>query len=271
MQPRLLYSIVIGSLFLSILSGCGRSAPTPVVNPPAVETSLASTARAFAKQTELANPYTATPTPTATETPTPTPRISVNGTMLVMDEDGSALFTDYTAGIQMVIPAGWLPLRVNEQEYYQAFTSEIAASNPAIGQRLTQIQDADLNNFRLDAIDVREGHTINGILSDIYINFYSGDARSLEQVAQAEGKKKSAFKNYLFLNRGYPKTSDGTRTLVIDRTWTQDQTRKIFQRSVFFSLPTGVLVLNLYSHKDIKDTVLPDFDQVVNSVTALNP
>jgi hypothetical protein len=270
MKPSLLHSIVFVSLLLSIMSGCGRSVPPPIVNPPAVETSLASTARALAKQTEAANPVTATPSPTATETLTPTPRISVNGTTLSMNEDGSALFTDYKAGIQLIIPMGWLPLRVNEEEYYQAFTSEIASSNPAINKRLTEIQDADLNTFRLDAIDVREGHTVNGVLSDMYVIFYPGDARSLEQVAEAEGKKKSAFKNHLFLNRGYPKTADGTRTLVTDRTWTQNQTQKIFQRSVFFSLPAGVLVLNLYSNNDFKDTVLPDFEQVVNSVTPLD-
>jgi hypothetical protein len=271
MKTSFLYSIVIGFFSLSIMSSCGRSASTPIVNPPGVETSLASTALALAKQTEAANPITATPSPTATQTPTPTPKLSVNGTILVMNEDGSALFTDYKAGIQLVIPAGWLPLRVNEEEYYQAFTSDIATSNPAVNQRLTQIQDADLDNFRLDAIDIRDEHTVSGILTDINVNFYPGDARSLEQLAQAEGKKKSAFKNYLFLNRGYPKTADGTRTLVIDRTWSQDQTKKIFQRSVFFSRPTGVLVLNLYSNKDFKDTVLPDFEQVINSVAPISP
>jgi hypothetical protein len=271
MKPGLLYSTVIVSLFLSIVSGCGRSAPPPIVNPPAVGTSLASTARALAKQTEAANPFTATPSPTTTETPTPTPNVSVNGTMLTMNKDGSAIFTDYKAGIQLAIPAGWLPLRVNEEEYYQAFTSDITSSNPAINDRLTQIQDADLTTFRLDAIDVRDGHTVNGVLSDMYVIFYPGDARSLEQIATAEGKKKSAFKNYLFLNRGYPKLANGTRTLVIDRTWSQDQTKKIFQRSVFFSLPSGVLALNLYSNKDFKDTILPDFEQLVNSMTPLNP
>jgi hypothetical protein len=269
MKPKLLYSILMASILLSTMNGCRRT-PPPVVNPPGVETSLASTARALAKQTEAANPFTATPSPTATQTPTPTQKVSVNGTTLLMNEDGSALFKDQKAGIQLVIPAGWLPLRVNEEEYYQAFTSEVASSNPSIGERLTQIQDADLNNFRLDAIDIREGHTVNGVLSDMYVNFYPGDARSLEQVAEAEGKKKSAFKNYLFLNRGYPKLADGTRVLIIDRTWTQDQTKKVFQRSVYFSLPTGVLVLNLYSNKDFKDTVLPDFEQVVNSVTLLS-
>jgi hypothetical protein len=269
-KPKLLYSILVGSIFLLTITGCRRT-PAPIVNPPAVETSLAGTARALAKQTEAANPFTATPSPTATGTPTPAIKVSVNGTTLVMKEDGSALFSDYKAGIQLVIPPGWLPLRVNEEEYYQAFTSNIVSSNPSIGARLTQIQDVNLDNFRLDAIDTREGHTVNGVLSDMYVNFYPGDGRSLEQVAEAEGKKKSAFKNYLFLNRGYPKLENGTRTLVIDRTWTQDQTKKIFQRSVFFSLPSGVLSLNLYSHKDFKDTVLPDFEQVVNSVAPLNP
>jgi hypothetical protein len=270
MKPKFLYCILIGSILLLAIGGCKR-APTPVVNPPAVETSLASTARALAKQTEAANPFTATPSPTTTETPTPTPNVSVNGTMLTTNKDGSALFTDYKAGIQLVIPAGWLPLRVNEEEYYQAFTSDITSSNPAINERLTQIQDADLTTFRLDAIDVRDGHTVNGVLSDMYVLFYPGDVRSLEQIATAEGKKKSAFKNYLFLSRGYPKLPNGTRTLVIDRTWSQDQTKKIFQRSVFFSLPSGVLALNFYSNKDFKDTVLPDFEQLVNSVTPLNP
>lgn len=271
MKTSILNSIVAVSFLLSIVSGCGRSAPAPVVNPPGVETSLASTALALAKQTEAANPFTATPSPTATETPTPTPKISVNGTILEKNEDGSALFTDYKAGIQLIIPAGWLPMRVNEAEYYQAFTSDAALSNPAINERLTQIQDANLNNFRLDAIDIRDEHTFNGVLSDIDVYFYPGDMRNLEQLAEAEGKKKSAFKNYLFLNRGYPKLADGTRVLIIDRTWTQDQTKKLFQRSVFFTLPSGALVLNLYSHKDFKDTVLPDFEQVVNSVTPLNP
>ena len=253
-----------------IVNACSRT-PAPVVNPPAVETSLASTARALAKETEAANPFTATPSPTATVTPTPTPRVSVNGTILEIQEDQSALFIDQKAGFQMVIPPGWLALRVNEDEYYQAFTSDIASANPAVSEHLTQIQDANLDNYRLDAIDVRQDHTVNGILTDIYVLFYPGDTRSLEQWAQAEGKKKSAFKNYLFLNRGYPRTADGTRIMIIDRTWTQDQTKNVFQRSVFFTLPTGTLVLNFYSSKDFKDTVLPEFEQVVNSVSSLNP
>ena len=271
MKPNLLYSIVPGFVLLLTVSACGRATSTPVVNPPGVETSLASTALALAKQTEAANPFTRTPSPTPTEKLTPTPNLSVSGTSLVFREDQSALFTDHKAGIQLVIPPGWMPFRVNEQEYYDAFTSDVVMANPPLNDRLIQVQDANLENFRLDAMDIRAGHIPAGIISDISVTFYPDDTRSLDQWAEAEGKKKSPFKNYLFLNRGYPKTAGGTRILVIDRTWTQDQSKKMFHRSVFYPLPTGMLVLDFHSNKDFKDTLLPEFEQVVNSVALLAP
>lgn len=271
MKPNLLISLWIALVLLFLLPACGQNIRTPITNPPGVETSLASTALALAKQTEAANPYTATPSPTSTDIPTPTPRISQYGTLLITGEDQSTLFTDQKAGIQLVIPAGWMPFRVNEQEYYDAFTSEVVMANPALNDRLIQVQDADLESFRLDAVDIREGHISNGIISDMSVTFHAGDTRNLEQWAEAEGKKKSPFRNYLFLNRGYPKLADGTRVLVIDRTWIHDQSNKKFHRSVFFVLSSGTLVLDLYANNNIKDSVIPDFDEVVNSVTLLNP
>lgn len=270
MRPNLFFSILIGSALLLTVTGCKR-APGPVVNPPAVETSLAGTARAFAKQTEAANPVNKTPSPTSTETPTSTPSRSLYGTSLEIGEDQSALFTDHKAGIQLQIPAGWMVFRVGEPEYNKAFTSEVVLANPPISDRLIQVQDANLDNFRLDAIDIREGHITNGVITDMSVSFYPGDARGLDQWAQAEGKKKSAYKNYMFFNRGYPKIENGTRVLWIERTWSKDQATKIFNRSIYYPLPTGMLVLDFTSSKDFKDTVLPEFEQVVNSVTPISP
>src|SRR5215216_357997 len=125
-------------LFTVMGFGCGKS-PAPITNPPAVETSLAGTARALAKQTETANGFTLTPSITPSLTLTPTPKISLNGTSLVFNEDGGALFVDNKAGIQLTIPAGWMAFRVNEQEYYDAFTSEVVLANPALSERLTQV------------------------------------------------------------------------------------------------------------------------------------
>ena len=269
MNQKHLSQTLIGFIFLLTLIGCGKS-QAPISNPPAVETSLAGTARALAKQTETANGYTATPSISPSITPSPTPKISLNGTSLIFQQDQTALFIDHKAGIQVLIPAGWMPYRVNEQEYYDAFTAEVVLKNPALNERLTQVQDVNLDNFRLDAIDIREGHIPNGVISDINVVFQPGDTRTLEQWAKAEGNRKVLYKNYKLISLGYPKTTDGTRVLVIDQTWAKDQSNTIFHRAVFFSLPTGTVVLDFYTNNAFKETILPDFESLVNSLTPIN-
>ena len=271
MKPNLLTFPWNTFVLLFLLTACGQNTPTPITNPPGVETSLASTALAFAKQTEQANPFTATPSPTLTQTLTPTPQTSLHGTSLTMRQDGSALFVDHKAGVQMVIPRGWMPMRVNEDEYYKAFTSDVVLANPVLSERLTIIQDSDLTYFRLEAFDIREGHIVNDIISDINVIFEPGDTRSLDKWAQAEGNNRKPFKNFKLTSMGYRNTTDGTRVLVIEQTWSKDQSNKIFYRGVFYSLPTGTLVLDFYTNDSFKETVLPDFEQVVNSVVLLNP
>jgi len=258
-----------GFILLLTLVACGKT-PAPITNPPAVETSLASTARALAKLTETANPFTATPSITPSATLTPTPKISLNGTSLILQKDGSALFVDHKAGIQLVIPSGWMAVRVSEDEYYQAFTSKVVLANPALNDRLIQIQDLDVDNYRLDAFDIREGHVLNGIISDISVIFQPDDTRSLEDWWRVEASAKKPFKNFKFVSAGYPKTANGTRVLLVEQTWSKDQSNMIFYRRVVFSLPSGALALDFQINKDFKDTVLPDFEQVVNSVTLLN-
>jgi hypothetical protein len=263
----------IALVVVFVLAACARNSGTePIVtNPGSVETALASTARALAQQTETAQGYTPTPPITPTVTLTPTPKISLNGTSLVLNEDGSSLFIDHKAGIQLVIPAGWMAMRVNEDEYYKAFTSDVVLANPALSERLTTIQDADLNYFRLDAFDIREGHIPDGIISDINVIFEPGDTRPLEKWARAEASRKRPFKQFKLTSMGYPKTADGTRVLVVEQTWLFDESNMMFYRGVFFSLSTGTLVLDFYTNNAFKDTVLPEFEQLVNSVTLLNP
>src|SRR5215211_316731 len=96
MKPNHRRSLRIGFVILYLLTACvQKTQPTPITNPGSVETALASTARAFAQQTETANGFTATPAVTPTETPTPTPKISLYGTSLMTREDGSSVFVDH--------------------------------------------------------------------------------------------------------------------------------------------------------------------------------
>jgi hypothetical protein len=271
MHRSQLRQTLLGFVLLLVMVGCGTAQSTPVTNSPGVETSLASTAQVLAKQTETARGYTPTPTVLPTETLTPTPKVSLNGTSLIIQEDQSTLFIDHKAGIQLVIPAGWMAMRVNEAEYYDAFTSDVVLANPALNERLTQIQDLDLNIYRLDAFDIREGHIPNGVICDINVIFQAGDMRTLEQWAKVEGNRKSPFKGFKLTSMAYTKTANGTRILALEQTWTIDPSNTMFHRAVFFSLPTGTVVLDFYANKSFKDTVLPDFEQVVNSLTLLSP
>src|SRR5262245_66339864 len=106
-------------LFLSLLvalplAGCGRPVQAvPTVDSSARETALAGTA--------VAAFGTATFTPAPTETPVPTVSVSSYGTSVTRREDGSTVFIDERANIQMTFPANWLDMRVGDPEYYQAW------------------------------------------------------------------------------------------------------------------------------------------------------
>ena len=263
-------TFVSGLIILFLLTACGRTVqPAPITNPSSVETALAGTARALAQQTETAQGFTPTPPVTPSETPTPTPKASIYGTLLSVREDGSVLFVDKRANIQLVIPAGWLPLRVNEPEYYDAFNLDAVLNNQPIWDQIASIQDTEPDRFRLDAVDIRDGHVVNGVVTYINFIFEQGDMRSLEKWAQAEGNRKKLFSKFKLLSMGYPKTADGTRVLAIDQSWASGKSETVFYRGVFFSLPTGTLILDFYTNNSFKETVLPEFQQVVDSLKLL--
>lgn len=266
--------ILIAFILLAAIAGCvlpGQEIQTPITNPSSVETALAGTAKALAQQTETAQGFTATSVILPTATLTPTPRVSLNGTSLVKREDQSAIFIDHKARIQVTIPAGWMPVRVNEDEYYKAFALDIVLENPAISDMLTILQDVDVNYHRLNAMDVRPGHIPDGILTNFDILFQEGDTRTLEKWQQAESSRKLPYAGYKFISSSFPTLANGTRVLVIEASWEASGDKgMMYYRGVFFSLPTGTVILDLTTNNNFKDTILPDFEQVLNSITMLD-
>jgi hypothetical protein len=270
MNRKHLGQILSGFLLLLAIPACalpGRTAqPASVVNAKRTAVALTSTAGA------LANLNTATPSPIPTETIVPTPKISLAGTSLIEQQDQSYSFIDHTAGIQLAIPAGWMPIRVNEEEYYKAFSSDVVLQNPPISEHLTAIQNVKPDILRLDAIDIRPGHIPNGIITNVNVIFEAGDVRSLEKWEQAERNRKSPYKKYRFVSSSYPQTANGTKVLLIEEHWAAAGDKgTIYYRGIFFPLPTGTIVLDFFTDSDFKDTVLPDFEQIVNSLAPLTP
>ncbi len=263
--------LILAAIVACVLPG-QASAPAPGTDPLTIESAVAGTAQAAEQQTRQANPVPATATITPTDAPTRTPKISLTGTSLLVREDQSTVFIDYRAGFQIIIPAGWLATRVNEEEYFSAFALDVVLTNPPINDRLAKIQSNNTDYFRLDAIDIRPGHVVNGMISDITVILQPESAsRTLEEWAKHERQRPSPFEGHKFLSSEFKQTANGIRILVTEESWNFDQEGKVYARRVFFSMPTGTVTIDFQTYLDFKDVVLPDFEQVVNSVTLLNP
>ena len=256
-------------IILMTITGCtlpGRKIQTvPTINPSILATHAAGTAQASAQQTKQAS----IPTPIP---PTSTPKISpITGTSLVTLEDQSTLFIDSKAGIQLTIPPGWLAVRPNEDEYYKAFTLDAALTHPEITDRLTKLQSINPDYFRLDVIDIRPDHVVDGLISVISVNFQPDDFRSLEKWAEAERTKQSPFKEYKLLSSTFQKTADGARVLVVEESWKGSAKGTLYYRGIFFSLKSGTVVIDIQTSNNFKDTVLPDFEQAAKSLSLIAP
>jgi hypothetical protein len=265
--------ILFFAIIACVVPGISQPDAIPTYDVNMIPTMVVLTANALASQTAAAiTPLpieTSTPIPTPTETATATPRVSLSGTSLLVRDDQTTVFTDREAGIEFIIPAGWMPVRVNEQDYFDAFVSD-AAKDPFITQRLVQIQTADVSRFRLEAFDVRPGHIVNEIITIIDFVFEAGDSRSLEDMSEEWRNKDSIYVNYKFTHSGYAQASNGIRILVIERRYGPSE-KVVFHRGVFFKIPSGIIRFDFFTNMDFKDVVLPDFEMVINSVTLLSP
>lgn len=274
-QNRSHHTLLVCAILLIIVAcvlPSQTTPPAPSGNSINIETVVAGTAQAASTQTAQANPVLPTAMPAATETFTPTPQVSVSGTSLIVQEDQSTVFIDYRAGIQLVIPPGWMAIRLNEKEYFDAFESEAARQNPEIWDRLSRTRDLDPVYFRLDAIDIRPGHSPDGILSNMNVIFQPGDKRTLEEWEQAERDQYRSYADFKFISAQYPTTSNGTRVLLLEESFSASRDKgTIYYQGVFFNVSTGTVVLDFYTNSAYKDAVLPDFVSVVNSLTSFTP
>ena len=269
MKPSLFYFILIEAVLLFALYGCGRAAATPIADSLGVEASRTATTSGLITETETASSSTATPSPTATQTPTPTLKVSLNGTSLEGMDDQGTLFTDHKLGYQLTFPSGWLPVRINEDEYYKAFSLEAVAGNPTFVKFLTILQNQDSNYVRVTALDIRPEQAEKGFVSGMTVVLQPETDVTVEEWAETESTRANA-EGYQLLSLGFEETASGTRVLIREESWDSSPEKKVYRKRVYFSLPSGVLTIDFETGLDAKEALLPEFDQVINSFTMLN-
>jgi hypothetical protein len=280
MQHRYHRNIFIHGIALLLIIACaipGSISPAvPTANPNALGTLIAATAMGAATQTAAAGSVLAA-TATETQAPTPaatsTPAISIADTSLEKLPDGSTLLTDYRYRMQVLIPPGWLAVRVNEPEYYAAWVSEWA-TNSDITDALHSIQDSDQQRLRVYALDVRPDHVVEEMATRMVILFQPNDAESLDAfVDEVDGDGGRDIENYARLSSAYQEWPDGRRAFVIEETWSgamrSGELHPIYYKAKIFKVTGGFLIMDIMTPMSFKDVVLPDFEQFVDGVVLL--
>ncbi len=296
----------IALTFLATIVACvvpglpTASAPVlaPTVDTGRIETMVAGTVSAAIAQTEQAQPtVTNTPRSTSTTSPSSTPvpptvavtstanstaaptgtviaTISPSQSTLTKQADGSMLFADGRAGYELKLPSGWLAVRINEQEYLDAFSLEESA-NTNIQQALLSVQKEDPNVFRLLAIDTKVAHIQNDFVTDMRFVLNEKKTISLSSDAdlQAIAKDISASATVFRFEVTSVKiitSASGTQFGVIEAkssfTNPSGADVAVYQKQVFFNVKTGSQAIIFTTVDGLKDTLLPAFDAMIETI-----
>ena len=248
--------------------------PAPITNPNLQETLVTSTAHVFAEQTLQASLTTATPAFESTKTLVPTPEISFSGTSLLELTDGSVQFTDYWAGMQILIPPEWLGVRVGELEYYQAW-EKVGTQNPELLRKFASIQTLDSDTYRVTAVDIRPEHILYEHVPTLDVIFAQGDISTLNEVKTAQVENQPPLANYKLLSSHFQKTTKGIEIVIIEFQWESatsvNQHYISYSKRVLFKVPTGTVSIDLHIPLEQKDSLEPEFDQIIGNLTLFTP
>ncbi len=271
--------LILGSLLACALPGLGAPVPVNTLDPNSLSTAIAGTSAALAVQTSLAAPATPDlpPAPTQTTPPTitatATPQISSEGTSLGKQSDGSLVFSDYSGGYSVVVPAGWLALRINEKEFINAWSLP-EASDPLVQNMLTQYQKSDPKAFRLFGIDIQPDHLRPDFRTNFNIFWDRSNKDTIEQqIAKLRKNPPITFAESKVTFAGTRATSTGIPMGIIEYstslTTLSGQSLTIYQKQALFNGQTGLLAFTLTTVADQKDEIEPGFSSMVDGIKIL--
>lgn len=272
MKPILrFFSALIILTMACVVPGLSTEAPQPA---PTVDTRLENmiplTVSAAMTQTQEAKPtQTSLPTQTAEPTATSTPEAESAGSILVKNDDGSFLFTDELGKYQIEIPQELIALRINQQEFLDAWLLP-AASNTAIQNQLGSMQDQDPNRFRLFVFDFNEEHIVSGFVTNI--NFLWDDASNLsteEKLLSATNEYLQAFPGAEIIETKSAVLQNGTLVGLVKFknpvTTLENVEINVIEKQAFLLLPQGILAITLSTAESQIEFVEPLFDAMLET------
>jgi len=281
---RALFAALI--LLTTILACVVPGLPTASQPVPTADTRLdimvAETVSAALEQTQQAVP-TPTTAPASTSTPqptiTPSPTLDVDDSESAINrfEDGTAQFIDAKAGYEIFLPTGWLPIRINSQEYLDAWLLP-ELTNPAMQRSLSSIENLNPDELRLFVLDIQEGHAEIDFITNV--NFYWGAANDMslkndEDLKAEAAALPGALSGLEVTELRLTVTASGVPIGVITSktpvTTLDGVNVEIFQQQVFVKANIGTLIITLSTTEELKQVVLPQFNAMIDTYKIINP
>lgn len=256
-----------------------QAVPSPISTSTSIPTSTLASTITFtpipaSTETTQITQITPQSTSQSTSTPQATQTANPSQSTLTKQTNGSMLFADDRAGYAVNLPTGWLAVRVNGQEY-QPSLSLGETSNANIQQSLLGIKGEDPNVFRLLSIDTQAAHIQNDFVSEI--RFVLDEKKSialstdadLQTVAQKIPTSATVFR-FEVTSVKIITSVGGTKFGVIEAksSFTNATGAEviIYQKQVFFKVKTGTQMITFTTLADLKDTLLPFFDSMLETV-----
>ena len=153
-------------------------------------------------------------------------------------------------------------MRVNEQEYLDAFSLEEAA-NTNIQQSLLSVQTEDPNTFRLLAIDTKAAHIQNDFVTDMRFvldeqkNISLSSDADLQAIAEEIPTSAAVFR-FEVTSVKIVTSASGTQFGVIEAKSSFENATgaevTIYQKQVFFNVKAGTQSIIFTTVTDLKET-----------------
>jgi len=251
------------------------SESTPTADTSVLGTMVAEKVNAAIAQTEQAKP-SPTRTPETADAPAPSTEEmeapAPSDSSLALQNDGTTLFVDELAKYQLNVSPGWLPVRIDQQEYYDAFSLP-AASDEAVQRALMDIKTLDPNIFRLFIYDLQDGHMLNGVITRVEFKWDPEGSLSLDGKADIEAAADALSVSIPNSEINSYSISSTTNEIPIGVILSEIPGRTfggadvvLFQKHVYLNLPAGDLIISFTTEQNFKDATLPFFDTMIETL-----
>ncbi len=277
---KLSHKLYIFTICLMTMAACtipgseGQSnSVIPTIGMGQLETAISGTSSAAIALTSQAS----SPTPYPTVAPTVTPAfksLEASESALIKQPGGATYFIDARAGYSIMAPPGWVAIRINQPEYYDAILLPEMA-NPNFQTFLNTFNNKDPNIFRLAAVDTRNEHIVSAQATHIVFEWLQD--KNLSLASESDLKEMSG--KYA-ASEGFVPRATSISILMLPSElkigmieWEIMQTNAagavtfVYQKQAVFPKKTGGLTTIWFSTEfSLKDSILPEFDAMLATI-----